>query len=307
MNFSMMKKNMVKLFRERGAVDALTHIIWWFVTIVFVHILKNYLRISNTTKQISAMVRIKNEAQFLYASIESIIDCVEEVVLIDNLSSDGTPLIIQDLCRKYPNKVRAYEYRHEIVRAGEDHEKLAKTNPASERLTANYYNWCLKKLSKPYVLKWDGDMIAMNKFCQSVKEFKTINKQTMRFDGINILPDYRYYIIGHVSNLETRIFRKTFAKYLSESVTQVLSHPFLAASFTVEEKCYVHLKLCKSDPTSNHSAIFAKEWLDAINNYATLPVTQDVMEIFSRYKLGIKQSSSMHIGISNSDQSIYTT
>ena len=32
-------------------------------------------------KQISAMVRVKNEEEFLYTSIKSIIDCVDEIVL----------------------------------------------------------------------------------------------------------------------------------------------------------------------------------------------------------------------------------
>ncbi len=42
-------------------------------------------------KQISAMMRVKNEEEFLAASVLSIADFVDEIVIIDNLSTDNTP------------------------------------------------------------------------------------------------------------------------------------------------------------------------------------------------------------------------
>ncbi len=48
-------------------------------------------------RTISAMERVRNETEFLYPAVESIADAVDEIVLVDNLSSHATPAIIERL------------------------------------------------------------------------------------------------------------------------------------------------------------------------------------------------------------------
>jgi glycosyltransferase involved in cell wall biosynthesis len=43
------------------------------------------------------MIRVKTEAQFLRASVESILPLVDEVVIVDNASTDATAAIANEL------------------------------------------------------------------------------------------------------------------------------------------------------------------------------------------------------------------
>src|SRR5208282_2632090 len=67
-------------------------------------------------KRISAMMRVKNEEAFLRASAESILPLVDEIVIIDNDSTDATPRIARDLARSHPGKIRVCHYPHAVAR-----------------------------------------------------------------------------------------------------------------------------------------------------------------------------------------------
>src|ERR1700722_12877493 len=108
-------------------------------------------------KRISVMMRIKNEEAFLRASVESILPLVDEVVIIDNNSTDATPLIAQELAQSYPGKIKVCQYNHVIARVGSENQALASTRAGrkSPQLLANYYNWCMRQCRMNYILKWD--------------------------------------------------------------------------------------------------------------------------------------------------------
>ena len=111
------------------------------------------------------MLRVKNEEDFIEPCVLSIIDLVERVVIIDNLSTDATPAIVQRLAQQHPGKIASYSYEHQIARVGKDNEELAaQGNNQSPCLLANFYNFCLSKCRTNFVLKWDGDMIASPAF-----------------------------------------------------------------------------------------------------------------------------------------------
>ena len=78
-------------------------------------------------KRISAMMRVKNEEAFLRASVESILPMVDEIVIIDNDSSDATPRVASDLARAWPDKVRIFSYPHQIAKVGSENQALAAT------------------------------------------------------------------------------------------------------------------------------------------------------------------------------------
>ena len=108
-------------------------------------------------KRISAMVRVKNEEEFLAAAVRSIVDSVEEVVVVDNGSTDATPAVIASLRADYPRTIVSHRYPYEIARVGsETWELLAASAGASPHLSGTYYNWCLRRCTQPYVLKWDA-------------------------------------------------------------------------------------------------------------------------------------------------------
>ncbi len=221
--------------------------------------------------RISAMVRAKDEEQFLSASVRSIIDHVDEVVLVDNLSSDGTPDIIARLRDEFPDKLRSYSYPFEVARAGtENRAELAARGPDSPHLSANYANWCLQRCSTPFVLKWDADMIALATLDHALQQWRASSHVSMWFHGAEVHSDRRHVIAAFQAHHDgaggmagtadhVHIFPRRHARWTTGRMSQDLTSPFLAPRvpwgwrMLVEEPVFLHMKFCKPDPLSNVS------------------------------------------------------
>jgi hypothetical protein len=89
---------------------------------------------------VSAIVRVKNEEEWIEPSLLSVSDAVDELVVVDNGSTDRTPEILARLSRALSPKVKLF------FRPGLDHVDL----------TA----FALAQASFRWALKWDGDFVA---------------------------------------------------------------------------------------------------------------------------------------------------
>lgn len=146
-------------------------------------------------KPISAMVRVRNEEEFLAASIHSIAAVVDEVVIIDNASTDGTQEVIRTLVRELPC-VRWASYPHRLARAGqENRDAVREGDRALDRRLSTLNNRSLRECRYPFVLKWDGDMVAGNTFASAVAEWRSGPYLSMRFMGLNLHED-RVHLLG---------------------------------------------------------------------------------------------------------------
>jgi glycosyltransferase involved in cell wall biosynthesis len=248
-------------------------------------------------KRISAMMRVKNEEAFLRASVESILPLVEELVIIDNNSSDATPLIARELAAAYPKNARVCYYPHEIAKVGSENEALAATPDGrkSPRLLANYYNWCLRQCRMNFVLKWDGDMVATKTFAEHLEMFRKSTFVMMGVFGANLHPDRRHLVAAsepiqeQIKNgmdldqtsvlnwtspytaLEPRLFPRLFSSYRADRWwCEVLYSPWERwpsllfdprppdFRFLSKDCGYLHLKYCKPSPYENFSNDFAE-------------------------------------------------
>jgi glycosyltransferase involved in cell wall biosynthesis len=248
-------------------------------------------------KHISAMMRVKNEEAFLRASAESILPIVDEIVIIDNGSSDATASIAGDLARASPAKVRVYSYPHEIAKVGSENQALAATTEGrkSPGLLANYYSWCLRRCRMNFVLKWDGDMIATKTFAEHLDFFKSSSYVMMGVFGANLHPDRRHLVAASetiqerikkgmsldqtsvlnwtspYTAVEPRLFPRLFSKYKADRWwCEVLYSPWERWSslsfdprpadlrFLAKDCGYLHLKYCKPRPYENFSNDFAE-------------------------------------------------
>ena len=248
-------------------------------------------------KRISAMMRVKNEEAFLRASAESILPMVDEIVIIDNNSSDATPRVAADLALSFPAKVRVYDYPHEIAKVGSENQALAATpaGRASPRLLANYYNWCLRRCRMNFVLKWDGDMVATPAFAAHIEIFKKSSYIMMGVFGANLYPDRRHLVAASetiqdqikegmsldetsvlnwtspYTALEPRLFPCLFSNYRADRWwCEVLYSPWERwpslsldprppdLRFLAKDCGYLHLKYCKPSPYENFSNDFAE-------------------------------------------------
>lgn len=108
---------------------------------------------------ISACIRVRNESQFMRAAVMSIIDLVDEVVLCVQPSDDNTREIAIALEVDHPDKVRAYYYP--LIPDWIDTAGFYKKNPNEPGHMVHMSNWALSKCSYSWILKVEGDVIAL--------------------------------------------------------------------------------------------------------------------------------------------------
>ncbi len=234
---------------------------------------KYFLILYHPPKEISAMLRVKNEEEYLYNSVTSIIDYVDEVVLVDNQSTDRSPEIIKQLKNMYPQKIKSYNYLYPMTKVGKPSKDLALKNKKSPFHIVNFTNWCLGKCTKPYILHWAGDHLATPEMKQSIKKFKESPHQLYFSRGLNIYPDLKHSIrtIKNKHNLEKYFFGGAFDNYLTKNTfnecrifpkkfscysfdfpyLESFTNPFLSFTKYIyfdKKIMYLHLKFCKKDP-----------------------------------------------------------
>jgi len=107
---------------------------------------------------LSAMIRVRNEEQAIEPMLIDIIDLFDEIVLVDNASTDSTVTTIATTLAcmgQRARHVRVYSYPFQIARCGDEHFR---TPADSVHSLVHYYNWCLSQCQYDYVWKWDADM-----------------------------------------------------------------------------------------------------------------------------------------------------
>ena len=255
------------------------------------------------------MVRVRDEEEFLEPAVLSVAEVVDHFVLIDNLSRDRTPKILDRLEATLAGRVDRYAYCHEIARVGSESRALAAT-PNDPRTSAAYYNWCLQRCPTPYILKWDGDMIANDAFAKAMKTWRRSSQMVLIFSGLNVYRDRRHVLAAAESDLATlaarinddgvpkwaatlardypepRLFPKWLAQYEMElGWTQRLATPatYSRRAQVIPEPCFLHMKFCKRDPLSNYSPELAR--LIETNIVSGPPIDSQNMAVLERWGL----------------------
>ena len=123
-----------------------------------------------TRTGVSAMLRVKNEAPKIRCCLASVLDIFDEIVVVDNGSTDGTQEIVRQFKQEHDRagKMVLLDYPFNIARCGPEHNS---TPEHSVHSLAYYYNWTLSHCTKRYVCKWDADMVVRNEARRSFLEF----------------------------------------------------------------------------------------------------------------------------------------
>jgi glycosyltransferase involved in cell wall biosynthesis len=107
---------------------------------------------------ITAILRLRNEAEYLETAMRSILPFFDEFVIVYNQCTDRTPELVERFANQEPKRVRAFHYVPEAV-PPTTHRHAA--TPASQvQSFVHYSNFALSKVSHRVCLLWDGDMIA---------------------------------------------------------------------------------------------------------------------------------------------------
>ncbi|MGD2148122.1 MAG: glycosyltransferase [Anaerolineae bacterium] len=107
---------------------------------------------------ISAIVRLRNEEEFLELALDSILPFFDEFVIVYHECADRTPEIVESFANEHPDRVKAYHYLPQVFpRGSTQHEALPPDHASS---FVHYCNFALSKATYQIRARWDGDMIA---------------------------------------------------------------------------------------------------------------------------------------------------
>lgn len=123
---------------------------------------------------ISAIVRVKNEAEFVELAVMSILPYANDIVLIFNDCTDATPEIVAELALREPERIRAYEYVPQVFPAGSNEQRTLPPNHVSSFVF--YTNFALSRARHRVCFMWDGDQIAIPEaFTRIVQRIRTLS------------------------------------------------------------------------------------------------------------------------------------
>jgi hypothetical protein len=111
-------------------------------------------------KGVSLLIRVKNEINNIKLCIESAINIPDEIIVIDNGSTDGTYEELKKLELIYST---LYVYRYNIVipRVGDENYNSLKNN--DNNTISTFYNWGMSKVRTYNVMKWDADFVCIQR------------------------------------------------------------------------------------------------------------------------------------------------
>ena len=159
-------------------------------------------------KGISLIIRAKNEELNIKDCIESVIDLVDEIIFVDNCSTDSTYSLVNKYTQIH-RKIKLYKYNIKVNRVGIEHSNALKNN--DKNTLGTFYNWCLSKATKNIVFKWDADFICIrNNFLELLKIYDLRNREdkiAIWFTGKTLFENKNKYYLNYQSFYnEYRIF-----------------------------------------------------------------------------------------------------
>lgn len=155
---------------------------------------------------LSAMVRLKDEAEWVVPSLNSIAGwCDEVAVFLQGGQSDGTDKIVEAWADDHPNAI-VFRYPFDSLPNGPGHEKQPRGS-VYER--AYFYSWCQSKTRYSHAMKWDGDMVALDHLGAQVRELMS-EHDVIRFRGLDIAgADLKHLSVLPRTAREPRVWRVT--------------------------------------------------------------------------------------------------
>lgn len=213
---------------------------------------------------ISAMLRVKNESNMIAHCIHSIVDVFDEIVVIDNGSTDSTMDILLTLQIQYKatDKIKIFSYPHEIAKCGLDNKHTVENSVHS---LAFYYNWCLHQCQYSYVCKWDADMLLSQATGEQTRLRKSfLSMATSPSRQLGSLPVQTAYIDAQGDfysdatevNEETRLFPNCPSTYFRKADQwEVLETTYSLPISQVQNSQVYEIKNTKQDEFNHWSEI----------------------------------------------------
>ncbi len=129
---------------------------------------------------ITALVRLRNEEQFLEQALHSILPFCDEVILLYHQCTDRTPEIVAAFEQREPERIKAYHYLPRVYWAGTDEFK---TLPTTLPHSLPYYcNFGVSRATYRVCFKWDGDQVAIPEpFGRMINRLRALTPREMEW------------------------------------------------------------------------------------------------------------------------------
>ena len=127
----------------------------------------------------TAVLRVKDEARSLPWVLPGVLRSVEQTIVVDNNSTDGTAEVARRVAAEagLEDRLRVLSYPFGVSRCGPEH---LRTFPDSVHSLTYFYNWSFSHVRTRYALKWDGDMVLTP---QGERALRDLSWQLQGLDG----------------------------------------------------------------------------------------------------------------------------
>jgi glycosyltransferase involved in cell wall biosynthesis len=168
---------------------------------------------------VTFLIRAKNESEnvsFLFESLRAVLNNCRHnanVVFVDNGSTDDTYAEVYRYCNANSiNNIFLYQYNFDVSRSGDEHTTLKDRNEMHRSLDT-YYNWCLDKVDRFNVIKWDADFVAItDNLIELIESYNLANTNkniAIWFSGKTLYENWNeYFLYLDTHYNEFRVFSK---------------------------------------------------------------------------------------------------
>ena len=230
----------------------------------FGNIFKTFFPVPERKAGISVMMRVKNEEEWIALSLRSLEHFADEVIIIDNGSTDGTYDEILKIKKNLTCPI--------IIKKNNDPDICKISN---EALSLTSFRW---------IFRWDGDFIAytsgkrniirLRKYLLSLnqKNFYQIYPLTINFAGdfFHVKKNYEIHSEGYIHTYHPS------SKYIKRGLFEVLKVPWFFKIKRINEIYFIHIGTAKSFPRLTYR-FFWLFWLRA-NKNGEFPAIEDYMK-----------------------------
>jgi hypothetical protein len=138
----------------------------------------------------TAVLRVKDEARSLPWALPGVLRCVQQAIVVDNGSTDGTPEVALGVAEElgFGDRLRVLSYPFSVSRCGPEH---LWTYPDSVHSLTYFYNWSFSHVRTRYALKWDGDMVLTP---EGERVLRDLSWQLQGIDGTVKMCRYPAYV-----------------------------------------------------------------------------------------------------------------
>ncbi len=217
------------------------------------------LPLRNRPRGVSALVRVKNEAQKIEHCLRSILPVFDEIVVVDNASRDDTVAIVRKIqaSADVEGKIQLHSYPFTLARFGPEHGET----PGESLHSAVYFtNWALSRCTRRYVCKWDGDMVLIRDqqaaFIELVARVRRRPSGAWSLAGQTVYRalDGTFYAAQSEVNREVEIFPCSYrCMFRKAEHWEELTRPKTLRTHRFEPVCFYELKFLDVDEFAHWS------------------------------------------------------